>query len=295
MKKATTKKHRLPVPNPRIVAPHDTVNLGREVFFGLTAEFNAEEYNAVLASGQATVYHRVVMASKDGDWIVRETPQACHRILDVLTARGARYRPLSAPLDPKWLGGGWSSHLEYTLTPAGPDKMPYLIRCDFISRPTRVPQKEIPRIFERAHRTGAIAVVDLESLIWLKQTRREKDYPIIGEIARRLPPEVEIWYSQDPSRIIELAPRYPTVTRACVQSALRGESKRAIGLAIYAERLDYIEADEKRVRAYLTAGRDYFRALRMADVPSMPLSQAHDEAIKIADALLPIRIPESGG
>jgi hypothetical protein len=51
--------------------------------------------------------------SKDGDWILRETPEACRKALAVLERHGARYRP-SAPLDVRWLAGGWSSHFEFT-------------------------------------------------------------------------------------------------------------------------------------------------------------------------------------
>jgi hypothetical protein len=35
---------------------------------------------------------------QDGDWIIRETPEACAIVLGELEARGARYRP-AAPLD----------------------------------------------------------------------------------------------------------------------------------------------------------------------------------------------------
>ena len=47
------------------------------VYFDLTEELNAEGTIAVLASGQAVVFYRISMMSKDGDWILRETPEAC--------------------------------------------------------------------------------------------------------------------------------------------------------------------------------------------------------------------------
>ncbi len=79
------------------------------IYFDLTRELNAEGTIAVLASGQAVVYYRIAIMSKDGDWILRDTEAACARVLSVLGARDARYRP-GAPLDPRWLAGGWSSH-----------------------------------------------------------------------------------------------------------------------------------------------------------------------------------------
>ena len=48
------------------------------IYFELTEAFNAHETTAVLASGQAVVYYRVAIMSKDGDWIIRETPIEGH-------------------------------------------------------------------------------------------------------------------------------------------------------------------------------------------------------------------------
>src|SRR5207344_887478 len=89
------------------------------------------------------VYYRLAIMSKDGDWIIRETAPACSRVLEVLAQRGARYRP-AAPLDIRWLCGGWSSHLEYT------DASARRIRCDFVSRPPRVPRSALDAMFHGA-------------------------------------------------------------------------------------------------------------------------------------------------
>ena len=60
------------------------------VYFELTREFNRLGPVAVLSSGQAVVYYRLAIMSKDGDWIVRETSEACDRVLSVLSERSAR-------------------------------------------------------------------------------------------------------------------------------------------------------------------------------------------------------------
>ncbi len=49
----------------------------QNVYFELTRAFNAEGRIAVLASGQAVVWYRLAMRSKDGDWILRPTAAAC--------------------------------------------------------------------------------------------------------------------------------------------------------------------------------------------------------------------------
>ena len=79
------------------------------IYLDLTREFNAGQFRAIITSGQAVVLHRLAVMSKDGDWIVRESEEALAHILRVLAAHGARYR-LGAPLDVRWLSGGWSSH-----------------------------------------------------------------------------------------------------------------------------------------------------------------------------------------
>jgi hypothetical protein len=58
------------------------------------------------------VYYRVAIMSKEGDWIIHETPEACAVVLGELEACGARYR-VAPPLDVRWLSGGWSSHFEF--------------------------------------------------------------------------------------------------------------------------------------------------------------------------------------
>ncbi len=88
------------------------VRMTENVYFELTTAFNEHGRIVILCSGQAVVYYRLAVMSKDGDWIVREAERACRRVREVLARRGARYRP-GAPLDPRWLAGGWSSHFEF--------------------------------------------------------------------------------------------------------------------------------------------------------------------------------------
>jgi hypothetical protein len=102
-----------------------------KVFFDLTREFNADGVVAILASGQAVVFYRLALMSKDGDWVVRESEPACRHVRRVLARRGAKHR-LAPPLDPRWLAGGWSSHFEFL------DEKRRRVRCDFVSRPPRV-------------------------------------------------------------------------------------------------------------------------------------------------------------
>jgi len=53
-------------------------------------------------------------------------------------------------------------------------------------------------MFDEAHGEAGLRVVDPERLIRLKQTQRAKDYPVIGELSRRLTPEREVELTTDP-------------------------------------------------------------------------------------------------
>lgn len=251
------------------------------LYFELTEELNAEGVIAVLASGQAVVYHRISMMSKDGDWILRETPEACHRALAVLDQHGARYRP-SAPLDLRWLAGGWSSHFEFA------DPEGRRIRCDFVTRPPRVTPAELSQLFASEGSGEALTVIGVEPLIRMKQTQRAKDYPVIGELARLLPPEREIELTTDPDRILALASGYGQGSRRVpVRTALAGGPREAV-VAELAQESDHLQQqDRARLEAYRAAAEPYLREFQAANLGTLGLPEAHRRACELAVRLLP--------
>jgi hypothetical protein len=253
----------------------------RNIYFELTEAFNGAEPTVALASGQAVVYYRVAIMSKDGDWVIRETPEACATVLQELAARGARYRP-GAPLDVRWLAGGWSSHFEFE------DARQRRVRCDFVSRPPRVFQAAIDRLFVRADRPSRLTVVDLDALIAMKQTQRAKDYAVIGELATKLPPEREIELSTDPDRVLALAPIYGRASaRPAVRAAVTSSNRHAVVVAL-AEEIDSLQqADRRRVAAYEAVARPYVQACRSIGVSALPVLEAHARLLEIAERLLP--------
>lgn len=143
----------------------------------LTEQFNKGRLRALLSSGQAVAYHRLAIMSKDGDWIVREDDEALAHVLAVLAARGSHYR-FGAPLDCRWLAGGWSSHLEFRADALR-------LRTDFVSRPPRITSRQLAGMWAKAEVTG-IPVIDVEPLAALELTNREKDYAVVGELARQV-------------------------------------------------------------------------------------------------------------
>jgi hypothetical protein len=115
-------------------------------YLELTAEFNRGRLRALLSSGQAVVVHRLAVMSKDGDWILREDAEAIGHVLGVLSFHGARYR-FGAPLDLRWLAGGWSAHLEIR-------REVLRIRTDFVSRPPRIAPEQLARMWDDAEARG---------------------------------------------------------------------------------------------------------------------------------------------
>ncbi|MFY9825344.1 MAG: hypothetical protein WAM82_28455 [Thermoanaerobaculia bacterium] len=250
------------------------------VYFDLTEELNAEGEIAVLASGQAVVFYRISMMSKDGDWILRETPEACQRALAILERHGARYRP-GAPLDVRWLAGGWSSHFELF------DAERRRIRCDFVTRPPRMAPEEIRGLFEAAEPAEPMRVLGIEPLIRIKQTQRAKDYPVIGELARLLPPEREIEFTTDPDRILALAPAYGERSRrGPVRAALAERTRDAVVVEL-ARELDRLQQqDRARLEKYRVAAEPYMRQFQLAKISDLDLPQAHERLCDLAERLL---------
>jgi hypothetical protein len=251
------------------------------VYFDLTEELNAEGPIAVLASGQAVVFYKISIMSKDGDWILRETPEACGRALAILGRHGARYRP-GAPLDVRWLAGGWSSHFELF------DAERRRIRCDFVSRPPRMTPEEIHGLFGPDQPSQPLRVLAVEPLIRIKQTQRAKDYPVIGELSRRLPPEREIELTTDPDRILALAPDYGRGSRrAPVRAALTAGARDAVVVEL-AREIDRLQQEDRaRLERYRAASLAYLQEFQAARIGDLALPEAHERLRALAEELLP--------
>jgi len=258
------------------------------IYFALTEAFNQDAPTVALASGQAVVFYRIAIMSKDGDWVIREAPDACERVLRELERRGARYR-IGAPLDVRWLKGGWSSHFEFF------DERRRRVRCDFVSRPPRVSPASLAALFERA-RGETLVAVDPESLILMKQTQRAKDYAVIGELALLLPPEREIEFTTDPDRLLALAPAVGgSSRRPAVHAALSTGGRRSVVAALAAEADDLQLRDAARLTVYEQAAELYVGECRAQGLANLALREAHARLCELADRCLPTDIPGSTG
>ena len=264
----------------------DTEGVVSNVYFDLTRAFNAAGPAVALASGQAVVHYRVAIMSKDGDWVIRETAEACAQVLGVLASHGARYRP-GAPLDARWLAGGWSSHFEFA------DAAGRRVRCDFFSRPPRISAEAIARLFAPSAET--FRVVDLASLIRMKQTQRAKDYAVIGELAARLPPDQEVLLTTDPDRLLALARTHGhDLTRPSLRAAAAGD-RDAVVVALAREQDRQQRVDRARLAAYAKAAEAYLTAFAGWPVHERQLPEAHERVVALAERWLPVAVENERG
>jgi hypothetical protein len=258
------------------------------IFIELTEKFNAGRFRAIISSGQAVVLHRLAVASKDGDWIVREDDEALKHILQVLDMFGARYR-FGAPFDKKWLAGGWSSHFEFM-------KESLRVRTDFVSRPPRISAEGLSRIWvESGERNPPF--IGLEDLADLKKTNREKDYVIIGELARKMAAlENRIRYSRSAREIVGYYKQNAELVSRLMQE--RGiapdslKSVEALETALDVERRVLIHANERRLERYLSVGRAWSERWKKIEqeIHGLRLIQAHAMICEQAAGILPYSV-----
>ena len=152
-------------------------SMDRNICQELTEAFNTGRLRAILSSGQAVVMHRLAVMSKDGDWILREDAEALEHVLTVLEQRGAHYR-FGAPLDPRWLSGGWSSHFEFRTETLR-------VRTDFVTRPPRITLSALEALWVNAAWSEINAEV---SKLPLKEARAM----IVTRAEALLPLQVEV-------------------------------------------------------------------------------------------------------
>lgn len=216
-------------------------------YFDLHKEFSDAGAEVLISSGQACVLMGIAAFSKDGDWIIRERSADCERALNVLARHGAVYR-LGAPLDPKWLREGWTSHFEYRGSSG------IRLRVDFCSRPPRI--EDLEALWDNAVAIEDFRVVDAASLARIKQTRRMRDYPIIGAIAdvagyAEGNAEMALTFLQDFDLLSQAVTQWPEEAaasrREAVQVLVSGATRGDVVTALALEQDKYVQKDQERI------------------------------------------------
>jgi hypothetical protein len=259
-------------------------------YFELHKEFKAAGARILMSSGQACVLFGIAAFSKDGDWIVEETESSCQIVLEVLERKKAFYR-LGMPLDVRYLRGGWTSHFEYITSDE------YRMRVDFCSRPPRI--ETIQEIWQNFGTKNSIDVIDVENLIRLKQTRRVRDYHIIGTLAQVMgfqqgQPSIALNYLQDYSLLKNAVQLWPMEALECDRPAVRllraGGLRSDVIAALAIEQDEKIQADEFRIKALSLRSKTLqqkFISLKKEWLQSdASLLRQHDDLLKAAQPIL---------
>lgn len=257
------------------------------IYLSLTDQFNRGRLRAIISSGQAVVLHRLAIMSKDGDWILREDSETMQHVLGILAEFGARYR-FGAPLDTRWLVNGWSAHLEFRH-----DKL--RVRTDFATRPPRIDSAALDRLWRETHPQRP--VVDVPTLAQIKQTNREKDYAVIGELARLMhDSRDQLLYSRSARDLMDLAHLHPQLVQELAgKRPLLSEIARGLVRleeALDAERRALIHANEQRLAQYRDAAQRWAAAWPDVErkISDKILPQAHEIVVECALKLLPFSL-----
>lgn len=266
-----------------------TIYVKTNIYLQLTNEFNAGKVRAIICSGQAAVLHRVAIMSKDGDWILREDAETCRHVLMVLERHGAHYR-FGAPLDIRWLAQGWSAHFEFATEVLR-------VRTDFFSRPPRINAAEIALLWqEQAQKLPPF--VNLTQLARMKQTDREKDYVIIGELARQMTDPADcLRFSRSAVDLMRLAEQQPSLVELLTSErpvlAMIKEGQDHLESALDAERRAMMHANERRLARFQAAAVRWQAQwpVILQQTQGLSLNQAHRIITKEAETFLPMSLP----
>jgi len=262
-------------------------------YLDLTEQFNRGRRRALVSSGQAVVLHRLAIMSKDGDWVLREDGEAVQHVLEVLAGRGARYR-FGAPLDVRWLASGWSSHFEHW-------RDGLRLRTDFVTRPPRISGAERDRLWQNAD-ASLSDVVPLEPLALMKMTMREKDYAVIGELARRMRDSGnQLLFSRSSRDLLRLAGDHPDALAEAMSRrpllARVADGREALDEALDRERRELMRADEARLARYRAAAEAWASVWPDVSrtIADLPLHEAHRIVTSRAEGVLPFAPSDGEG
>jgi len=171
------------------------------------------------------------------------------------------------------------------------------IRTDFFTRPPRIPEADLARIWkEQAGRE--IPFLDPPELAEMKKTTRERDYVVIAELARLMEDaELQLRYSRSARDLLQLGEKSPKlveslrVERPILSSIFEGRHQ--LEAALDRERRDSIRNHEARLSSYVAAAARWYELWPSvaAEIVELSLTEAHAVVVERATTVLPTSVP----
>lgn len=254
-----------------------------QFFEGLVATVQAKGVVCAITSGMACVEFGVAGATKDCDMLcAANSSDAFLQSLEATRLRGVtcgHRSHLGAPLDPRWLRGGWTSHFVWRL-----DQEEACLDVFGVA-----PRGSTPWELDRQ---GLYA--SPHTVAEMKRTDRQKDWPFATALGAKLlrAGDPRGWlHIFEYQILIELAAEIPCppelIARRPVLGLLEHRDPR-LDLALRGEVEFWQQLDHVRIQVYRQAVRSYVVAVKKdarADAPD--LRTQHQARVEHAKRLLP--------
>lgn len=253
-------------------------------YLTLVNTLRARGVTCAITSGMACVSYGIVPTTADCDVLC--VPDGAAQVLQTLgeVALGearAQYRgTVGAPMEPRWLSGGWTCHFYWN----GPTEQAYLDIFGIPPRGSTAWAEEIQGVYASPHTVAE-----------MKRTQRDRDWPVATSLGARLLERGDLrgWLDIfDADLLTSLIARVPcpaevVARRPLLQLALARDSR--LKQAVRVEQEFWHELDRQRLAIYQKAVRPYASAVRQASLPGdAPLSAQHSLRLRCARELLPV-------
>jgi len=238
-------------------------------------------FPCAITSGMACVNYGVVETTNDCD-ILCGTDGARGLLTTLQEVRvdgeGASYRgTMSAPLDTRWLRGGWTAHFVWRSARAEA----YLDVFGVPPRGTGDWASEVRDLYAGRHTVAE-----------MKRTNRERDWPYATALGAQLlaAGDARGWLHIFDLDVLEaFADRIPrSDSLLALRPVLRLLGDARLKQALHVEREFWFELDRQRLSIYQRAVRPYASAVRKDPMATrIPLSAQHAVRVEWAEKLLP--------
>jgi hypothetical protein len=250
----------------------------------LVTKARSQGITCAITSGMACVEFGVAETTKDCDLLC--APRTARELLDLLSeaplsGQLPAYRGhLTAPLDERWLRGGWTSHFVWNAV--GTEA--YLDVFGVAPRGSVPWERELEGFCASRHTVAE-----------MKRTNRERDWPYATALGAQMleAGDVRGWlhiFDLDLLLALTRVARPPAnliTHRPVLGLALKADSR--LRSALHAEVRFWHELDRVRLSIYQKAVRPYMRAIRRARLlPEVDLAVQHETRVRCAEENLPL-------